>query len=276
MNDRTCAATMELTDEQIERYSRQILLPEIGLSGQKTLLGSSALVVGAGGLGSSALLYLAAAGLGRLGVADDESVELSNLQRQVIHRQADVGVRKTRSAAEAIKRINPDCQVDLIDERLTAANVRQAVRGYNVVLDGSDNFATRFLVSDCCWLEGIALVSAAAVGFEGQLMSVIRGRPCYRCFIPEPPPADAVPTCQAAGIFGPVVGTLGALQAAEAIKLILNIGEPMTDRLLIYNGLKCDFRNVKRVQDPACPLCGPDPTIHRLDDQVYCERLRKS
>jgi len=265
---------LEFTEEQIERYSRHIILQEIGGVGQQKLLRSSVFVVGAGGLGSPVLLYLAAAGVGKLGVADSDRVELSNLHRQIVHTEADIGRSKVLSAAEAIKRINSDCQVQVIDERLTAANIRDAVKGYDVVLDGSDNFPTRFLIADCCWFERIPLVSAAVVRFEGQLFTVLpgQGNPCYRCIVPEPPPADLVPTCRAAGVMGAVVGVMGTLQATEAIKVLLGIGEPMSHRMLLYDALTCEFRTVKRPTDPACPLCGPNATITELVqyDQAAC------
>lgn len=257
---------MNLTDEQIERYSRHILLPEVGGKGQVALLNSSAFVVGAGGLGSPALLYLAAAGVGRIGLIDSDAVELSNLQRQIVHQTADIGRLKAVSAEEALRAINPDCEVVALKGRLSADNASQALGGYDVVLDGSDNFPTRFLVADCCRFEGIPLVSAAILGFEGQLMTVLPGggHPCYRCFLPEPPPAGLVPSCQEAGILGAVAGVLGTLQATEALKLLLGIGEPMARRLLIYDALACEFRTVRREPDPACPLCGEHPTITEL------------
>lgn len=259
-------SAISFTEEQVERYSRHILLPEVGGEGQERLLGSSAFVVGAGGLGSPALLYLAAAGVGRLGVIDGDVVDLSNLQRQVIHRTKDVGRKKTLSAEETIRALNPDCEVAAISEPLTVDNARAVLRGYDVVLDGSDNFATRFLVSDCCWFEGIPLVSAAVLQFEGQLMTMApgEGNACYRCMLPEPPPPGAAPSCREAGILGALTGVMGTLQTMEALKLLLGIGTPMTRRLLVYDGLECTFRTLKRRPDPKCPLCGPDATITEL------------
>jgi adenylyltransferase/sulfurtransferase len=266
-------SALRFTEEQIHRYSRHIILKEVGGAGQKKLLSSSALVVGAGGLGSPALLYLAAAGVGRLGVADGDVVELSNLQRQVIHKTEDIGKSKVLSAQEAIGNINPDCKVDVFPERLNTTNIRQAVRGYDVVLDGSDNFPTRFLVADCCRLQEIPLVSAAVLRFEGQLLTVLpgKGNPCYRCLISEPPPPGAIPTCQEAGILGAVVGVMGTLQAAEAIKFLLGIGTTMSHRLLIYDALACEFTPVERALDPRCPLCGDNPTVTDLIDyEISC------
>lgn len=250
------------SEEDIERYSRHIILAEVGGRGQQALLGASAFVVGAGGLGSPALLYLAAAGIGRIGVADGDVVELSNLQRQIIHGTSDVGKSKALSAGEAIKEINPHCEVEVRTERLTAGNVREALRGYDVVLDGCDNFPTRFLVSDACWLENIPLVSAAVVRFEGQMMTILPGEsPCYRCYLPEPPPPDLAPNCQQAGVLGPVVGTMGTLQAVEALKVLLGLEPILSHKLMIYDALEGDFRNVKRGKDPECALCGPTATI---------------
>ncbi len=262
------------TEEQIERYSRHILLSEVGGEGQTKLLNSSAFVVGAGGLGSPALLYLAAAGVGRLGVVDSDTVELSNLQRQVIHGTSDLGRGKVLSAREAINEINPDCDVQIFEERLGAANIRGILKGYDVVLDGSDNFPTRFLIADCCWMEGIPLVSAAVLRFEGQLMTIARGEgnPCYRCFVPEPPPPGLVPSCQEAGVLGAVVGVLGTLQVVEALKLLLGIGKPMLHSFVLYDALGGTFMTIKRAQDPECPMCGKNPSITDLVEyDMSCE-----
>jgi len=247
-----------LAEEQIQRYSRHILLREIGGEGQKTLLRSSVFVVGAGGLGSAALLYLAAAGVGKLGVADSDAVELSNLQRQIIHGTPDIGTSKVYSARKAIARINPDCEVHPFPGRLTEETIRLAIRGYDVVLDGSDNFPTRYLVADSCWAENIPLVSAAAVRFEGQLLTVLpgKGNPCYRCLYPEPPAEGEAPTCQDAGVLGAVVGVLGTMQAVEALKLLLGIGKTLSHEILAYDALAHRFITGKRYPNPACPTCG--------------------
>jgi len=257
---------VDFSEEQIERYSRHIILNELGGEGQRKLLGSSALVIGAGGLGSPALLYLAAAGVGRLGVVDGDSVELSNLQRQIIHRTADLGKDKALSAEEEIRRINPDCRVRAMPERLTAANARKIIRDYDVVLDGSDNFPTRFLAADCCRFENIPLVSAATLRFEGHLMSILpgQGNPCYRCYVPEPPPAGLVPSCQEAGVLGAVVGVMGTLQAVETIKILLGLGRILSHKLLVYDAVAGSFRTLKRSPDPGCPLCGENPVITDL------------
>jgi adenylyltransferase/sulfurtransferase len=258
----------DFTTEQIERYSRHILLKEVGVEGQRRLLNSSALVVGAGGLGSPIIQYLAAAGVGRIGIVDGDVVELSNLQRQVVHGTADVGRSKAVSAAEFIGALNPDCRAEVIAERLTAGNTRQFVGGYDVVLDGSDNFPTRFLVSDACWLEGVPLISGAVLRFEGQLLTVLPGgaSPCYRCYVPEPPPAGIIPSCREAGILGAVVGVIGTLQAVEALNLLLGFEVSLADRLLIYEALDCSFTKAIRGRDPDCALCGPRRTITALTE----------
>jgi adenylyltransferase/sulfurtransferase len=267
-------ADLGFTEEQIERYSRHILLQEVGGEGQRRLLDSSALVIGAGGLGSPALLYLAAAGVGRLGVVDADVVDLSNLQRQIIHGISNLAKNKALSAREAIKEINPDCQVQTFSQRLNAQSARKMLKGYDVVLDGSDNFPTRFLVADCCWLERIPLVSAAVLRFEGQIMTIMpgKGNPCYRCFVPQPPPPGLVPSCQEAGVLGAALGVMGSLQAVEALKILLDIGNLITNRLVLYDALRGNFTVVKRAGDPLCPLCGENPTITKLVEyDIACE-----
>lgn len=254
------------SEEQIHRYSRQILLQEIGVEGQRKLLESSAFVVGAGGLGSPALVYLAGAGVGKIGIADGDRVEISNLHRQIIHQSNDVDKNKALSAQETMTEMNPDCQIEIHQERLTEDNIRDILKEYDVVLDGSDNFATRFLVSDCCKFENIPLVSSAVIRFEGQLMTVLpeEGNPCYRCFLPEPPPPGLIPSCREAGVLGPVAGVMGTLQAVEALKVLLNLGNIMSHHLLLYDALSCIFSRVKRSPDPECPLCGVNKSITDL------------
>jgi adenylyltransferase/sulfurtransferase len=253
-----------LSHEELVRYSRNAVLPEIGWVGQQRLKSSSVLVVGVGGIGSPAALYLAAAGVGRIGLVDGDSVELSNLQRQVIFRTDHVHSVKVDCAQEAISALNPHCAAEAYHTRLgNAARVREIVRDYDVVIDGSDNFCTRFLVSDCCWIEGIPLVSASAVGFEGQLQVVIpaTGNPCYRCLIPEPEPGSAIATCRGQGILGGVVGVMGSLAVVEAVKLILGYDPDMAYRFLAYDGLRTRFISAERVPDPECCLCGGPPLI---------------
>ena len=263
----------QLTENELERYSRHILLPQIGVAGQRKLLESSALVVGAGGLGSAALAYLAAAGVGRLGIVDGDRVELSNLNRQVLHVSAAVGRPKAESARQAVEALNPACEVTAIGRRLTGENVRGAVRAWDVVLDCTDNFSTRFIVSDACWLEKVPLVTAGVQGFEGQLLTVLPGgrSPCYRCLIPEPPADQFVATCGQAGVLGPAVGVLGTLQAVEAVKVLLALGYGFERRLFVYDALKGRFRVIDRVADPACALCGIGATISEVVEyRVTC------
>jgi adenylyltransferase/sulfurtransferase len=253
-----------LDPDQLERYSRNILIDLIGEVGQARLLSSSACVVGAGGLGSPALAYLAAAGLGRLTLIESDRVELSNLQRQVLHVTGDVGLAKTESARRRLTDLNPDCRLDVVTERLGRGNIARLVGGTDVVLDCTDNFATRLLLADHCWRAGLTLVSAAARRFEGLLMTLrpAPGNPCYRCFMPEAPPPEAAPGTEVVGVFGATPGVLGAQQALEAVKVLLDIGEGLERRVLIYDGLGCTFRTVQRVCDPACAFCagrGPAP-----------------
>lgn len=249
----------EFTPQETQRYSRNALLAQVGWEGQARWRAGRVLVVGAGGIGSAALLYLAAAGVGRLGVVDSDAVELSNLQRQIIHRPAGLERRKVESAAESLAELNPHCQVETFDLRLTPDNVGEVVPGFDLVLDASDNFPTRFLVADCCWQAGISLVSAAATGWHGQLLVAAPGaeNPCYRCLVPEPPPAEAVPPSTHIGILGAIAGTMGCLQAVEALKLLLGLESDLTRRLLAYDGLQGRFQSLIRAKRPDCPLCGP-------------------
>ena len=255
---------MDFSEDQIRRYARHIILPEVGGVGQARLLGARVLVVGAGGLGSPVILYLAAAGIGTIGVIDDDAVELSNLQRQVLHTTGRVGQAKVDSAAAAVAAINPDVRLIPIRARLDRDNARAIIADYQVVADGSDNFATRFLVNDACRLEGRPLVSAAILRFDGQLSTFRPGGPCYRCIYREPPPDGQIPTCSQAGVLGAIAGTMGSLQATEVLKEVLGIGESMAGRLLIYDGLSVAFRTVRVPRDPGCPLCGDHPTITDL------------
>jgi adenylyltransferase/sulfurtransferase len=257
---------MDLTDAQFERYARHLILDEVGEEGQARLLGARVLVVGAGGLGAPLLLYLAAAGVGTLGVIDDDVVELSNLQRQIIHTTDSVGQPKVASAAEMLARINPDIRVVRHQARLTAANVMAVIADYDLVADGSDNFTTRFLLNDACYLAGKTLVSAALLRFDAQLSTfkahLGEPHPCYRCLFPTPPPEDLIPRCEQAGILGALAGTVGALQATEVLKELIGIGDSMSGHLLIYDALAVSFRKIRIKRDPACALCGPQATIH--------------
>jgi molybdopterin/thiamine biosynthesis adenylyltransferase len=265
---------MEFTDEQVTRYSRHIILPDVGGKGQKKLLQAKVLIVGAGGLGSPAALYLAAAGIGTLGLMDGDVVDLSNLQRQILHTTASVGVPKVESGGRMLSALNPDITIKTYQENLTAENIMRILAEYDLVLDGSDNFSTRFLVNDACYFAKKTLISGSIFRFEGQLTTIKphEGYPCYRCLYPEPPPAGLVPNCQEAGVLGVLAGTIGVLQASEAIKEILGIGETLADRLLIYDALEMKFRRLSRPKAPDCPLCGANPTITDLrgDYTVSC------
>lgn len=257
---------MDFSQEQLERYSRHIILPEVGGKGQKKLLDAKVFCLGAGGLGSPALMYLAAAGVGTIGIADGDCVDLSNLQRQIIHSTADVGRPKVESAKEMIRDLNPDVKVITYNERLTAENIRGIIREYDYLLDGSDNFPTRYLMNDAAYFEKKTLVSGSMFRFDGQLTTFKphEGLPCYRCLYPEPPPPGLVPSCQEAGILGVVAGTIGVLQATEVVKEILGIGESLAGYLLIFDALKMGFRKVKVRRDPHCPLCSERAVIKDL------------
>ena len=261
------------SENQIRRYSRHIILPEVGGKGQKKLLSSSILLVGMGGLGSPAALYLAAAGVGTLGLVDFDIVELSNLQRQVIHTTSNLGESKVKSAMETIQSINPDVTVRKHEERLTSKNIIEIISDYDLVIDGSDNFPTRFLVNDACVLAGKPLVYGAVFRFEGQasVFSADKG-PCYRCLVQEMPPPGSVPSCQEAGVLGVLPGIIGLIQATEAIKLLLGVGESLIGRFLLFDALDMDFRMMKLRKNPVCPVCsekaGP---VELVDYDNTCE-----
>jgi adenylyltransferase/sulfurtransferase len=265
---------MEFTDAQIQRYSRHIILPEVGGKGQKKLARAKVLVIGSGGLGSPAALYLAAAGVGTLGLVDGDVVDLSNLQRQILHTTATLNAPKVESGRQMLAALNPEITIKTYQEHVTTDNIMRFLPDYDIILDGSDNFSTRFLVNDACYFAKKTLISGSIFRFEGQLTTIKphEGYPCYRCLYPEPPPAGLVPNCQEAGVLGVLAGTIGVLQAAEAIKEILGIGETLADRLLIYDALEMKFRKVSRPKDPACPLCGSHPAITDLrgDYSVTC------
>jgi sulfur-carrier protein adenylyltransferase/sulfurtransferase len=257
-----------LSKEQRERYSRHLLIPEIGLEGQTKLLESKVLLLGAGGLGSPTALYLAAAGVGTLGVVDDDEVDLSNLQRQVIHTTDDIGVPKVDSAEQSITAINPDVNVVKYRTRLDASNVMEIIAGYDVIVDGVDNFPTRYLLNDASVRLGIPVVSASILGFDGQL-AVFKPHdgPCYRCLYPVPPPAELAPSCGANGVLGVLPGTMGLLQATEVVKLVTGAGEPLVGRLLLYEALGATFTELKVRRDPECPICSRDPS-EIADDEM--------
>ena len=259
-------------EEQIRRYSRQIILPNVGGKGQRKLLESKVLLIGAGGLGSPAGYYLAAAGVGTLGFVDFDVVDLSNLHRQILHNTERVGQPKTASAAQTIAQLNPDVQVIQHQEWLTSENAMRILEPYDVVIDGSDNFPAKYLTNDACVLLGKPLVFGAVFQFDGQTSVFLPDEgPCYRCIFPEPPPPGSVPSCQEAGVFGAVPGVIGTIQAVEAIKLLLGLGESLSGRLLVYDGLMAEFLEVKIQKSPDCPLCGEEPTVTELIDyEIFC------
>src|SRR6267154_215617 len=257
-----------LTDAQRNRYSRHLLIPEVGETGQAKLLKAKVLLIGAGGLGSPAGLYLAAAGVGRLGIVDDDVVDESNLQRQILHDTERIGMPKTESARQTIQKLNPDVTVDEHRVRLTRENALELFRQYDLIIDGSDNFGTRYLVNDACVLLGKPNVHGSIFRFDGQATTFVPGggRPCYRCLFPEPPPPELAPSCQEAGVLGVLPGIIGMVQAVEAVKLLLGKGEPLVGRLLLYDALEQKFREVKYTRDPACPACGDNPMRELLPE----------
>ena len=260
-----------LSSEQMERYSRQVLLQEVGVEGQRKLLDAKVLIVGAGGLGSPAALYLAAAGVGTLGIVDGDRVDLTNLQRQILHYTHDVGRPKTQSARRTLEDINPDVEVRTYQTVLTSDNALEILRDYDVIVNGCDNFPTRYLVNDACVMLGKPLVDASILRWEGQATTYLPGRGCYRCLFPSPPPPGSVPSCAEAGIIGAVAGLFGTLQALEAVKIILGVGETLANRLLLWDALTGEIRTVRWQRDPHCPVCGDHPTIRELIDyEEFC------
>lgn len=268
---------MKFSEEQIDRYSRQILLPNVGGKGQEKLLKSKVLIIGAGGLGSPCAVYLASAGIGRIGIVDSDKVELSNLQRQILHSAKDVGRPKVESAKDRLNAINTDVEVIPYNTRLTSQNILDIVKGYDIVVDGSDNFPTKYLVNDACVLSGRPLSHGGMFRFDGQAITILPGESaCYRCLFPEPPPPGLVPSCQEAGILGAVAGIIGTIQANEVLKYILGIGDLLTGRLFVFDALKSSFRQLKVPKDPKCPVCGEDPTVTKLIDYEQFCSLRQN
>jgi len=264
---------MEFTEDQLQRYSRHIILPEVGGKGQKKLLEARVAIIGAGGLGCPVGYYLAAAGVGTIGLIDNDTVEMSNLQRQIAHSTKTLGLLKIDSAKATFEALNPDVTVVGIKERVNKDNILGLLKDYDVVVDGSDNFPTRYLVNDACVLLRKPLVSGAILRFEGQVTTIIPGEGhCYRCLFEEMPPAGLVPSCQEAGVIGAIPGVVGSLQAIEVIKLILGKGEALKNTLLIYDALRTTFRRVKVPKNADCPICGDHPTIKELQDYEanYC------
>ncbi len=262
----------DLTHEQFRRYSRHLIMPEVGLEGQKKLRAATVLLIGAGGLGSPAALYLAAAGIGRIGLVDSDVVEYSNLQRQIIHGTGDIGRPKLHSARDRILDINPETKVDMFETMIDSSNALQIMGEYDVIIDGTDNFPTRYLTNDACVLLGKPNVYGSIYRFEGQA-SVFYAKegPCYRCLFPEPPPPGLVPSCAEGGVLGVLPGVIGTIQATEAVKLILGVGKPLIGRLLLYDALQMAFDKVNLRKDPDCPVCGKNPTVTELIDYVqFC------
>ena len=258
---------MNFTDDQITRYSRHILLPEVGGKGQKKLAQARILIVGVGGLGSPAALYLAAAGVGTLGLIDSDVVDLSNLQRQIIHHTSDVGRPKVLSAKEKIQALNPDVHVVLHEDRFTARNALDLVRDYSIVIDGVDNFPAKFLINDACYFAETPLVHGGILRFDGRVTTIIpKQSACYRCVFKQPPPPGLVASCQEVGVIGVLAGVIGTIQATEALKLVLGIGRPLTDRMLDFDARRMVFREIPVTRNPRCPLCGDHPTITELID----------
>jgi adenylyltransferase/sulfurtransferase len=263
----------DFTDQQLERYSRHILLQDVGVEGQARIMAAKVLVIGAGGLGAPILLYLAAAGIGKIGVVDNDVVDLSNLQRQVVHFAKDIKTAKVDSAREKMLAINPEIEVVTYQKCLRADNIREIIRGYDFVVDGTDNFPTKFLVNDACIMEGIPFSHGGILRFDGQTMTVLPGESaCYRCSFRQPPPPDAVPTCSQAGVLGAIAGMLGTIQAAEVLKFVTGVGELLTSTLLTFDAKTMNFRKIKLHKQKNCPVCGEAPTITELfdEEQVFC------
>ncbi|MBF0318288.1 MAG: molybdopterin-synthase adenylyltransferase MoeB [Nitrospirae bacterium] len=264
---------MEFTDDQVIRYSRHIILPEVGGKGQAKISAAKVFLIGAGGLGSPISYYLAAAGVGRIAIVDDDVVDLSNLQRQILHSTKTVGVAKVESAKATLEALNPDVEIIAIKDRLTPENILGYIKDYDIVIDGSDNFPTRYLVNDACVISGKPLSSGAVLKFEGQVTTIIpKEGHCYRCLFEEMPPDGLVPSCQEGGVLGVLPGIIGGLQAMEVLKIILGKGDVLINTLLIYDALRTNFRKVKVPKNPECPVCGKTPSITKLGNYEanYC------
>lgn len=266
---------MAFSNEQLERYARHIILREIGVKGQKKLLNGSVLIIGAGGLGAPAAMYLAAAGVGTIGIVDADVVDLTNLQRQIIHATKDIGKPKVISARETMEEMNPDVKVNAIQAFVSSENIMELIEPYDFIIDGTDNFPAKFLINDACVMAKKPFSHAGIIRFKGQLMTYVPGQgPCYRCVFHEPPPKNAVPTCKEAGVVGAMGGVIGSLQAMEAIKYLTGVGDLLTGRLMTYDAIKMEFRTIKLPKDTGtCPVCGEHPTITELIDyeQAACE-----
>ena len=263
--------TKPLTPEQVDRYSRHIVMPQIGSAGQRKLLNARVLVVGAGGLGSPIAIYLTLAGVGTIGIVEYDTVDRSNLQRQILHQDRDVGKPKIESAKETLLAYNPDVNVETYEERMTSENAMRILANYDIVANGADNFPARYLVNDAAYLSGKPLVDGAILMFDGQATTYVPGHGCYRCLYPTPPPPGEVPSCADAGVVGALPGLVGTIQALETIRLILGIGETLSGRLLLIDALDMEFRTVNLRRNPECPLCGDNPTVTELIDyEAFC------
>ena len=263
--------TKTLTPYQVKRYSRHIIMPQVGSQGQRKLLDAKVLIIGAGGLGSPISIYLTLAGVGTLGIVDFDTVDVTNLQRQILFRNDDVGRPKLDSAIDTLHAYNPDVNVIAHDEPLTSANAMEIIRDYDVIVNGADNFPARYLVNDAAYLNDKPLVDGSILIFDGQATVYLPGKGCYRCLFPAPPPPGEVPSCAEAGVLGMLPGLVGSIQAVETVKLIMGIGESLASRLLLIDALDMEFRTVKLRRDPNCPLCGDNPTINELIDyEAFC------
>ena len=262
---------LRLTPDQVKRYSRHIIMQDVGSAGQRKMMEASALIIGAGGLGSPSAVYLSLAGVGKIGIVDFDVVELSNLQRQILHHTPDVGRPKVQSAKDNILSYNPEVDVVLHETWLTSENAFDIISQYDIVINGADNFATRYLVNDACYLLNKPLIDGSILIFDGQATVFLPGQGCYRCLFPAPPPPGMVPNCAEAGVLGALTGLVGSIQATEALKHILGIGESLSSRLLVIDALSMQFREVRLRRNPACPLCGDNPTVKELIDyEVFC------
>ena len=270
-NGSTVTAAPALTPAQVQRYSRHLIMPNVGSVGQRALVGAKVLVIGAGGLGSPVSLYLALAGVGTIGIVDFDTVDVTNLQRQILHSDADVGRRKVESAKETLEAHNPDVNVIIHEQPINADNAMEIIPNYDIVVNGADNFATRYLVNDAAYLAGKPLVDGAILVFDGQAATYIPGQGCYRCLFPDPPPPGEVPNCAEAGVIGALPGLVGSIQALETIKIAMGIGETLSGRMLIIDALTMEFREIKVRRNPDCKLCGDNPEVTELIDyEIFC------
>ncbi len=264
-------ASKPLTPYQVQRYSRHIIMPQVGSAGQRKLLDAKVLVVGAGGLGSPVAVYLTLAGVGKIGIVDFDTVDVTNLQRQILHQNDDIGRRKVISAQETLKSYNPDVEVGVHEEPLMSENAMEIIADYDIVVNGADNFPARYLVNDAAYLNGKPLVDGSILIFDGMASVYLPGKGCYRCLFPQPPPPGEVPSCAEAGVLGMLPGLVGTIQATETVKLIMGIGQSLSGRLLLIDGLEMEFRTVKLRRNPECPLCGDNPTVTELIDyELFC------